>query len=370
MKCFYYFFCCIFLLSAACSENSSGSANNPDDPTDLMLDVIVYDDGSGTVVFNASAQKVSYYQLDVGVSGVEPITNETGYFEYTYKDFGTYQIEMRAVGVTGRYLKKEKTITVVSDEPVPVGVGYSTPLEYEGMKLVWNDEFNANQLNGTYWSHDIGTGCPDLCGWGNNELQTYREQNTWVRDGVVTLQARKEEFDGRLYTSGKIVTRNKFAVHYGRVDIRATLPEGQGIWPALWMLGTNQSSIGWPKCGEIDIMEMVGGQGRENTVSANAFWYDNGTVDNPKTYTLSEGIFADEFHVFSIIWDEEKIRYFVDDIQYHSISINVESRSEFQLPFYLIFNVAVGGNWPGSPDETTSFPTQMQVDYIRVFEQL
>ncbi len=363
-----HFLFIITLFFTACSEKSSGSDSNPDDPTDLTVDVIVYDDGSGTVVFNANAEKVSYYQLDVGVNGVEPITNETGYFEYTYKDFGTYRIEVRAVGVTGRYLKKEQSITVVSNEPVPVGLGYSTPLQYEGMNLVWNDEFNGNQLNGTYWSNDLGTGCPNLCGWGNNELQTYRAQNTWVEDGVLKLEARNESFDNRNYTSGKVVTRNKLTAHFGRIDIRAVLPQGQGIWPALWMLGQNHGAIGWPKCGEIDIMEMVGGQGRENTVSANAFWYDNGTVDNPKRYTLAEGTFADEFHVFSIIWDEDQIRYFVDDIEYHSISINVATRSEFQLPFYLIFNVAVGGNWPGSPDETTSFPTQMQVDYIRVFE--
>ncbi|MCL4135179.1 UNVERIFIED_CONTAM: hypothetical protein GTU68_026157 [Idotea baltica] len=235
------------------------------------------------------------------------------------------------------------------------------------MELVWNDEFDGNNINNAFWSNDNGTGCPNLCGWGNNELEFYRTQNTWVENGTMVLEAREEYFQGSDYTSGKVVSRDKMSVHYGRIDIRALMPKGKGIWPALWLLGINQATVGWPKCGEIDIMEMVGGNGKENTVSANAFWDEGGKVDAPQLYTLSAGTFADKYHVFSLLWNEQSLQFYVDDQLYHTIDISSEERNEFQKPFYMILNVAVGGNWPGSPDETTQFPTSMKVDYVRVF---
>jgi beta-glucanase (GH16 family) len=157
---------------------------------------------------------------------------------------------------------------------------------------------------------------------------------------------------------------------YGRVDIRAALPKGQGIWPALWMLGSNFSDVGWPMCGEIDIMELVGGDGKDNIVHGTTHWDNNGSYANyGGSYRLPTGIFNDEFHVFTIIWDESKIAWLVDDKQYHSIDISPAALSEFRQEFFFIFNVAVGGNWPGSPDGTTEFPQRMIVDYVRVFQQ-
>jgi len=156
---------------------------------------------------------------------------------------------------------------------------------------------------------------------------------------------------------------------YGRADIRAIMPKGQGIWPAIWMLGTNQPSVGWPACGEIDIMEMIGGSGRENRVSANMYWEDNGIKNNPRGYTLPEGFLYDKYHVYSIIWTTESITWLIDDIEYHSQDITSPARTEFHSPFYMIMNVAVGGNWPGAPDDTTEFPTSMSVDYVRVFQE-
>lgn len=356
----------IILFFTACDENVP---INTDDPTNLELSVLVYDDYSGIVVIQATADNATEYHFYTGDDTPQPIIQSSGYYEHNYLVSGSYTIEVRAFGKSGRYLKATKRISVSAQDPVNVGEGYTTPLQYDGMTLVWNDEFDGDALNSADWSYDNGNGCPNLCGWGNNELEYYIPDNSKVEGGLFTIEAREEVYSTNNYTSTKIVTRNKQIFQYGRVDIRAQLPKGQGLWPALWMLGDNQPQVGWPACGEIDIMEMVGGNGRENTVGGNAYWDNNGITDNPRLYTLSDGTFYDKFHVFSIIWDENQIRWFVDDIEYHSMSITPADRSEFHRPFYFIFNVAVGGNWPGSPDETTIFPTQMHVDYIRVFQE-
>jgi beta-glucanase (GH16 family) len=146
------------------------------------------------------------------------------------------------------------------------------------------------------------------------------------------------------------------------------LPKGQGIWPALWMLGKNINAVGWPKCGEVDIMEMVGGAGKDNVLYGTAHWDNNNSHASYGGNTkLATGIFNDEFHVFSIVWDAKKIIWYLDGVQFHVIDTTPEGLSEFQEEFFLIFNVAVGGQWPGSPDGTTILPQQMIVDYVRVF---
>ena len=245
--------------------------------------------------------------------------------------------------------------------------GYESPTSYPGYTLVWNDEFSGAALNLSDWSYEIGTGNN---GWGNNEAQYYRAENTSVANGYLTIQARKENFGGRSYTSSRLITKNKQSFRYGRIDIRAVLPQGQGLWPALWMLGTNISTVGWPESGEIDIMEMVGGSGREDTVHGTGHWDNNGSnASYGGDYTLNSGTFADEFHVFSIEWDSNLIRWYVDDVQYHALSISSAGLSEFRKEFFFIFNIAVGGNWPGYPDASTVFPQRMLVDYVRVFQK-
>ncbi len=247
--------------------------------------------------------------------------------------------------------------------------GYSTPTTYPGLTAVWSDEFNGEVLDGTKWNYQIGDGCPDLCGWGNNELQHYKEKNVILHNGCLVIEAKEEVQGSSNYTSARINTHNKFSMNYGRVDIRANLPVGQGIWPALWMLGDNISSVGWPQCGEIDIMEMIGGSGQENTIHGTTHWYDNGF---PAYYggstTLNTGIFNDEFHVFSIVWNSQNIIWYLDDVQFHIIDITPPLLNEIQGDFHFLINLAVGGNWPGSPDGTTFFSQYLIVDYIRVFE--
>lgn len=245
--------------------------------------------------------------------------------------------------------------------------GATSPTSYAGYSAVWGDEFDGTALNEADWTYEIGTGGN---GWGNNELQYYRRENTKVADGNLVIEAKRESFAGSQYTSSRLVTLDKQSFQFGRIDIRAVLPQGQGIWPALWMLGSNFKTAGWPDCGEIDIMEMVGGGGKENTVHGTVHWDNNGSYANyGGSTTKTSGTFSDQYHVFSILWDEDYIRWLVDNVEYHVIDIRPSALSEFRQPFFFIFNVAVGGNWPGSPDATTSFPQQMIVDYVRVFKK-
>ena len=194
---------------------------------------------------------------------------------------------------------------------------------------------------------------------------------------LLVIRAQEEEYGGNPYTSSRLKTQGKQNFLYGRIDIRARLPEGQGMWPALWMLGSNFSEVSWPKSGEIDIMEMVGGSNREYTVHGTAHW-NNGGINadySPAYYggskTKTDGkTLADQFHVFSIVWTRDSIIWYLDDVQYHIMALNNSADlAPFRKEFFFIFNIAVGGNWPGYPDSTTVFPQRMVVDYVRVFQQ-
>jgi beta-glucanase (GH16 family) len=236
----------------------------------------------------------------------------------------------------------------------------------QNWQLVWSDEFDSTSLDLSSWTRETGGH-----GWGNNELQYYtdREVNSYLQDGKLIIKAMEESFGGRSYTSARLKTQNKKFWKYGKIEARMKLPFGQGIWPAFWMLGQNFSSVGWPACGEIDIMEMIGGDGRENTVYGTTHWDNNGShAQYGGSYTLSSGTFADDFHTFRIEWNQSSIKWFVDNTQYHIISITPSGLSEFHQNFFIILNLAVGGNWPGYPDSTTTFPQFLEVDYIRVYQ--
>lgn len=242
--------------------------------------------------------------------------------------------------------------------------GYTTPLSYAGYDLVWNDEFEGSAISDN-WTHELGNS-----GWGNNESQNYTANaaNSYIEDGKLVIEARRESSNGSDYSSARMITENKKEFQYGRIDIRAKLPEGQGIWPALWMLGGNFRTVSWPFCGEIDIMEIVGHL--PSQTHGTLHWDNNGEYASAGGNTsLAEGKFIDEFHVFTIIWDEERIRWYLDDQQFHVLDISPAHMTEFHQPYFFIFNVAVGGNWPGYPDATTQFPQRMIVDYVRVFQK-
>lgn len=256
--------------------------------------------------------------------------------------------------------------------------GYSTPTEYSGYSKIWADEFDSTSLNTNDWTFEIGTtDAFGNVGWGNNELQYYREENTYLENGLLVIEAKKETYNGRAYTSSRIKTMDKFSFQYGRVDIRAVVAEGKGLWSALWMMGQNWSQQGWPYCGELDIIDTIGGTGQEANVVHNIYWNDGGigSAYSPANYGANHDLsggetFSNTFHIFSIEWTEDSIIWYVDDVQTHSININSDDlREAFQQDFFFIFNVAVGGNWPGTPVTSTQFPRGMLVDYIRVFQQ-
>ena len=342
------------------------------DPSSLAVEVLSIDHGSGHVIIQASAIQAVEFQLFIGDSPTPAEVNNTGYFEYTFEGPGDYTIEVRAYGSSGRYVKQTALITIEPENntPVPLDSGYFSPLEYPGYTLEWQEDFSGTSLDTETWNYDIGDGCPN-CGWGNNELQYYRAENATVGDGVLTIEAKQETFGGRNYTSSRLTSQGKRAFRYGRIDIRALLPEGKGIWPALWMLGGNIGSVGWPACGEIDIMEMVGGgSAGDKTCYGTIHWDDGqGHASYGGDFTLPSGTFSSKYHVFSITWDENSIKWYVNDQHYHTVNITETHMTEFHQEFFFILNVAVGGNWPGNPDATTRFPQQMKVDYIRVFQE-
>jgi len=247
--------------------------------------------------------------------------------------------------------------------------GYTTPSSYPGYTLVWQDEFFGTALDLNSWNQEIGNGAG---GWGNNELEYYTNstKNTFVSNGNLIIEARKEPIQGFNYSSGRMTTQNKKAFKFGRIDIRAKLPVVKGIWPALWMLGANISTAGWPACGEIDIMELIGTYpGRTH----GTMHWETATGTNTSKgaeYNLSSGNFSQQFHVFSIVWIQNSIKWYVDDQLFLTTTLADVGAAEypFNADQFLIFNVAVGGNWPGPPDANTVFPQRMFVDYVRVFQ--
>ena len=243
--------------------------------------------------------------------------------------------------------------------------------------LVWADEFDGSEIDPAKWTFQIGDGCdisPDLCGWGNNELQWYtdRPENAFINDGRLVIRARRETplFQGKSYTSARMITQYKGDWKYARIDVRAKMPRGKGLWPAIWMLSTDNLYGGWPKSGEIDIMEYLGD--RTNEVLGTIHYGHDFWRYTSQTYTLESGDFAQDFHVFSLRWKENCIQFFVDGEQIGESltpTTTLPTTWPFQERFHLLLNVAVGGNLPGNPDGSTVFPQQMEVDYVRVYQE-
>lgn len=343
-------------------------------PSKLVVSVTNDANTEGLVHLNAEASNANYYVFTI-YDKEKTINKEsgTGIDSYQFTESSDYRIRIRAHARHDKFVETTTTVSVVFRTPGNGGnhptTGYTTPLTYPNYTLTWNDEFDGDSLSVANWNYEIGTGDN---GWGNNELQYYLKENTSVADGILTIDAKEQFFNNQLYTSSRLTTQNKQSFQYGRIDIRAAMPFGQGLWPALWMLGDNFSTAGWPFCGEIDIMEMVGGATTSDRGDAithgTAHWDNNGYASFTGNRKISAGTLADEFHVYSIVWDSQKIEWFIDDVSYHSLDITPAGLSEFHQKFFFILNVAVGGNWPGSPDSGTTFPQSMYVDYVRVFQ--
>ena len=228
--------------------------------------------------------------------------------------------------------------------------------------LVWSDEFEASNLDPTKWDYDIGQGS---WGWGNNELQYYTNSisNVMLDNGYLKITAKNEQFGAANYTSARIKSKGLFEFTYGRVDARVQVPLGQGLWPAFWMLGANIDDVSWPQCGEIDILEHIN---TETIIHGTHHYNNNGhQYSGGSTYCN-----AGEFNVYSIEWSPLSIKWFLNGSMYYEadISPNSVSKEEFHEPFFFLINLAVGGQWPGSPNVSTQFPAVMLVDYVRVYQ--
>ncbi|MCM3901486.1 MAG: glycoside hydrolase family 16 protein [Pyrinomonadaceae bacterium] len=266
--------------------------------------------------------------------------------------------------------------------PLTVGGGLSPSIAVNAApptvwSLVWSDEFNGPSgaaVDSTKWTAEVGG-----WGWGNNELEYYtnRTANAHQSDGSLVIKAIKERFTGpdgtREYTSARLITKNKFSPQYGRFEARIKVPYGQGIWPAFWMLGNDIDTAGWPQCGEIDIMENIG---REPSIV-------HGTIHGPG-YSGADGLgssftlpnnqrFADSFHAFAVEWEPSIVRFYCDGILYKTLTpadLPAGRTWVYDHPFFILMNLAVGGNWPGSPDATTVFPQSLLMDYVRVYQRV
>jgi len=227
-------------------------------------------------------------------------------------------------------------------------------------QLVWSDEFSGTLLDGAKWSPEFGNG-----GWGNNESQYYTNatENLAVENGQLVITARHEGSGATEYTSARIITKDHYEFQYGKVEARMKLPMGQGFWPAFWMIGANIDDVSWPACGEIDIMEQVS---NEYSTHGTVHWNNNGHVYLGNGYNVD----PTQYHVYGIIWEDNLIRWYVDGIQFYQFTVQPSNNSDdgFGHPFFLILNLAIGGNWPGYPDASTLFPSSMMVDYVRVYQ--
>lgn len=387
------FFCASFIVvCSACGKNSGGDPAPAALPLLRITDVQQLRDNVSPATFHfvVSLDKPFSKEVKVDYATVDGNTNGN---EYT-KSTGTLVIPANSqsgaidVIVKGDSLRDENKIfyvqlsnpvnaklssnakgtgTIVCDGTyLPIdSSGYIAPSNYAGYSLKWSDEFNEPVLDKNSWNYETGAG-----GWGNNELENYTNsiKNSFItKGGFLVIEARQDGTNS--YTSARLQTMGKREFTHGRMDIRAKLPKGKGIWPAIWMLGADIATTPWPASGEIDIMELLGHE--PGKVYGTMHW---GIANQSSThiggdYTLSGEDFSQKFHVFSIVWDSTKIEWYVDDNKYFTGSKSqVNGDYPFDKPFFFILNVAVGGNWPGNPDNTTVFPQRMIVDYVRVFQ--
>jgi beta-glucanase (GH16 family) len=341
MKIFTFILLPLLFAATSCSKKNSGPPANPA-PTDLTVQATVNTDSSGNVSFTASATNAVTYDYDFG-NGIFQ-TVPSGTITYKYPTSGTYTVNVIAKSAGGQTISKSIQIAVALKS-----------------SLLWSDEFDTpDSPDVAKWTYDIGTGSG---GWGNNELEYYtsRPDNVIVSNGTLKIIAKKEAYSGSAYTSARLLTKGLFSFQYGKIEIRAKLPAGAGTWPGIWMLGNNFATAGWPACGEIDIMEQNGSQ--KNTVYGTMHYP---TQKNPNgdggTTTVSTA--SSDFHRYAATWSSASIQISVDDIVYYTLPNN--SSIPFNQNFFIILNLAMGGNFGGTVDPAFT-SDQMEIDYVRVY---
>jgi beta-glucanase (GH16 family) len=312
-------------------------------PTDLVVNAVVSNDSSGNVSFTATAKNAVSFGYDFGNGNSLSVLS--GATNYKYAASGTYTVKVTAASSSGQTITTsiQVTVTVV-------------------LKLVWSDEFDLDgPPDPSKWEYDLGAG-----GWGNAELENYtnRTDNSIVSNGTLKIIAKAESYNGSAYTSARLLTKDKFSFKYGKIEARAKLPEGVGTWAAIWMLGDNISTVGWPACGEIDIMEHLGRQLNKIYGTLHHPGHSGGNGDG-STVTIANATATTEFHKYSVEWSDTFIRILVDDVVFYNF-INA-GNLPFNQNFFIILNVAMGGNFGGAVDPAFTSGV-MEIDYVRVYQ--
>lgn len=326
---------------AGCSKGGDGGTGVDVVPSDLTVTFTVTNDNSGNVNFVANAKNATMYEYDFGNGQYQNSTS--GSLTYKYASSGTYTVVVKAKNANGKF------ITNTSQVPVTIS-----------MNLVWSDEFNSPGVpDPAKWGYDIGAG-----GWGNNESQYYtsRSDNATVSNGTLKIIAKKELYAGSNYTSARLLSKGKFSFLYGKLEVSAKLPAGAGSWPAIWMLGDNFSTVGWPTCGEIDVMEQ---KGSEFNRIYNTLHYAGRSGGSAIGTSYLINNVTTEFHKYGLIWNSTSMQFLVDDVVYYTFQ-NASSLP-FNQNFFLILNMAMGGNFAGNIDPAFNSAT-MEVDYVRVYQ--
>ncbi len=331
------------LLMSSCTKSNTDAAVVP---ANLMVYATPSTDGGGVVNFSATADNAVAYTFNFGTG--DSTTNYTGnaIYQFTTSGTNTYTVTVTAKSSTGVAITKSVDVAVY--------------VAGNSGKLVWADEFNSDGLpDTTKWGYDIGAG-----GWGNGELQYYTNSsaNAYLKGGSLFVKAIKQSYNGSNYTSARLITKNKFAFMYGRVDVRAKLPIEAGTWPAIWMLGSNIDAVGWPNCGEIDIMEQKGFE--PNKILGTLHYpghFGGGGVGSATVITDA----AATFHTYSLVWSPATIKILVDNQAFFTFANNASV--PFNQNFFMILNVAMGGSLGGTVGASFT-SAAMEVDYVRVYK--
>lgn len=339
MKQLSFFFLSAVLFCLSCGKDSPGTTNIA--PTNLTVNAVVSTDNSGNVAFTAAATNAVTYDYDYGNGIFQTVVS--GVVTYKYPASGVYTVNVIAKSSSGQTISKSIQVTVTVAQ-----------------SLIWSEEFDTpGAPNPAKWGYDLGAG-----GWGNNELQYYtnRPENAVVSGGTLKIIAKAENFSGSPYTSARLLSKDKFSFKYGKLEARAKLPFGAGTWAAIWMLGSNINTVPWPGCGEIDIMEHVGNQQNKIFGTLHHPGHSGGNGDGSSVVIANA---STEFHRYGLEWTASTIKISVDDFTFFTFPNS--AGLPFNQNFFIILNIAMGGNFGGAVDPAFVSST-MEIDYIRVYQ--
>jgi beta-glucanase (GH16 family) len=345
-------FCFLFILAASCSKGNSGTGSGTQTaPSNLVVTATASTNGSGNVVFTATATNAVTYIYEYGNGVIETVPGGLITYKYTTAGNITYTVNVTAKSSSGLTISKSITVTV------NVSGGGGSPTT-----LVFSDEFNTNGApDPTKWGYETGTGSG---GWGNNELEYYttRPENSIVQGGVLKIIALKENYMGSSYTSARLLSKGKYSFKYGRMEIRAKFPTGIGTWPAGWMMGDNINNVGWPACGEIDVVEHLG---RDLNKIYGTLHYPGRSGGNADGNTIMIPDATTAFHTYSVEWSPASVKLYVDAQLFHTVTNS--ATLPFNQNFFILLNLAIGGNFGGAVDPALTSATY-EIDYIRVYQ--